>query len=108
VVAVPAVALAIAVLVPAVSAISNQLSRQVEARADRFSMELTRDPPELIAFQRRIAVQNVADPDPPGWVTFLLATHPTSMQRIGQALAFERRLTAPPAEARGGGTPGGS
>jgi STE24 endopeptidase len=108
VVAVPAVALAIAVLAPAVSAISNQLSRDVEARADRFSMELTRDPPELIAFQRRIAVQNVADPDPPGWVTFLLATHPTSMERIGQALAFERRLTAPPAEARGGGTPGGS
>jgi STE24 endopeptidase len=95
------------VLVPAISAISNQLSRQVEARADRFSMELTHDPRELIAFQKRIAVQNVADPDPPGWVTFLLATHPTAMQRIGQALAFERRLTRPE-EARGGGTPGGS
>jgi STE24 endopeptidase len=106
VVAVPAVALSIAVLVPAISAISNQLSRQVEARADRFSMELTRDPQELIAFQRRIAVQNVSDPDPPDWVTFLLATHPTAMKRIGQALAFERGLT--PREARGGGTPGGS
>jgi STE24 endopeptidase len=105
--AVPAVALSIAVLVPLISAISNQLSRQVEARADRFSMELTRDPEELIAFQKRIAVQNVSDPDPPGWVTFLLATHPTAMQRIGQALAFERRLT-PLQEARGGGTQGGS
>jgi STE24 endopeptidase len=105
--AVPAVALSIAVLVPAISAISNQLSRQVEARADRFSMELTHDPPDLIAFQKRITVQNVADPDPPGWVTFLLATHPTSIQRIGQALAFERRLNRPE-EARGGGTPGGS
>jgi STE24 endopeptidase len=105
--AVPAVALAIAVLVPAISAISNQLSREVEARADRFSMELTRDPQELIAFQKRITMQNVSDPDPPGWVTFLLATHPTAMQRIGQALAFERRLT-PPEAARGGGTPGGS
>jgi STE24 endopeptidase len=94
------------VLVPAISAISNQLSRQVEARADRFSMELTRDPQELIGFQRRIAEQNVADPDPPDWVTFLLGTHPTAMERIGQALAFERRLT--PREARGGGTPGGS
>ncbi len=105
--AVPAVALSIAVLVPAISAISNQLSRDVEARADRFSMELTRDPQELIAFQQRIAEQNVSDPDPPDWVTFLLATHPTAMERIGQALAFERGLT-PPQAARGGGTPGGS
>jgi STE24 endopeptidase len=107
VVAIPAVALAITVLVPAVTAISNQLSRDVEARADRFSMELTHNPQELIAFQKRITVQNVGDPDPPGWVTFLLATHPTPMQRIGQALAFERRLT-PPRAARDGGTPGGS
>ena len=105
--AIPAVALSIALLVPAITTVSNQLSRQVEARADRFSMELTRDPQELIAFQQRIAEQNVSDPDPPAWVTFLLATHPTSMQRIGQALAFERRLT-PREEARGGGTPGGS
>jgi len=105
--AIPAVALSIAVLVPAITTISNQLSRQVEARADRFSMELTRDPQELIAFQTRIAEQNVSDPDPPDWVTFLLATHPTAMERIGQALAFERRLT-PREEARGGGTPGGS
>ena len=38
---VPAVALAIALIVPLTTMISNQLSRQVEARADRFSIELT-------------------------------------------------------------------
>jgi Zn-dependent protease with chaperone function len=102
---VPAVALAIALLAPATTIISNQLSRAVEARADRFSMELTHDPEGLIAFQRKITVQNVADPDPPRWVSFLLGTHPTAIQRIGQALAFERRLTGP---SRGGGSPGGS
>jgi STE24 endopeptidase len=73
----------------------------VEARADRFSMELTRDPEGLIAFQRKITVQNVSDPDPPGWVSFLLGTHPTAVERIGQALAFSR-------QSRGGGSPGGS
>jgi STE24 endopeptidase len=93
-VAVPAVALAIALIVPAITIISNQLSRAVEARADRFAMELTRDPDELIAFQKRITVQNVGDPDPPGWVAFLLGTHPTPMQRIGQAVAFRSRLPA--------------
>jgi STE24 endopeptidase len=85
---VPAVALAIALIVPVTTMISNQLSRQVEARADRFSIELTGDPDGLIEFQRKITVQNVSDPDPPGWVSFLLGTHPTAVQRIGQALAL--------------------
>jgi STE24 endopeptidase len=98
---VPAVALSIALLVPAITTISNQLSREVEARADRFSMQLTQDPQGLIDFQRRITIQNVGDPDPPGWVSFLLGTHPTAVQRIGQALAFSR-------QSRAGGSPGGS
>jgi len=70
--------------------VSNQLSRDVEARADAYSLELTRDPQTLIDFQRRIAVKNVSDPDPPQAVRFLLGTHPTTMQRIGLAEAFER------------------
>jgi STE24 endopeptidase len=53
-------------------------------------MELTSDPDGLVSFQRRITVQNVSDPDPPGWVHALLGTHPTSIERIGQALAFSR------------------
>jgi STE24 endopeptidase len=93
---VPAVALAIALIVPAITTISNQLSRGVEARADRFSMQLTHDPDGLIEFQRKITVQNVGDPDPPGWVSFLLGTHPTAVQRIGQALAFKDRLDGEP------------
>jgi STE24 endopeptidase len=80
--------------------VSNQLSRDVEARADRFSMELTHDPQGLIEFQRKITTQNVGDPDPPGWVSFLLGTHPTAVQRIGQALAFSDRLREE--EPRGG------
>jgi STE24 endopeptidase len=89
---VPAVALAIALMVPAITMVSNQLSRAVEARADRFSLQLTHDPQGLIDFQRKITVQNVGDPDPPGWISFLLGTHPTAMQRIGQSLAFKDRL----------------
>jgi STE24 endopeptidase len=97
---VPAVALSIALIVPAMTMISNQLSRDVEARADRFSMQLTHDPQGLIEFQRKITVQNVGDPDPPGWVSFLLGTHPTAVQRIGQTLAFSDRLRKE--ESRGG------
>lgn len=93
---VPAVALSIALIVPAMTMVSNQLSRGVEARADRFSMQLTHDPDGLIDFQRKITTQNVGDPDPPGWVSFLLGTHPTAVQRIGQALAFKDRLDGEP------------
>ena len=98
--AVPAVALALALLVPAVTTISNQLSRAVEARADRFSLELTDAPDALIGFQQRIVVKNVADPEPARWVSFLLGTHPTAMERIGQALAIKDRDRA--AEPPGG------
>jgi STE24 endopeptidase len=88
--AVPAVALALALVVPVTTIVSNQLSRDVERRADAFSLELTRDPETLIGFQRRIAVKNVSDPDPPPLARFLLGTHPTTLQRIGAAEAFER------------------
>jgi STE24 endopeptidase len=99
--AVPAVGLALAIMVPALTIVSNQLSRDVEARADRFSLELTGEPDALIGFQKRIVVQNVSDPDPPAWRSFLLGTHPTAMQRIGQALAV-RAQEAGGEEPRGG------
>jgi STE24 endopeptidase len=96
--AVPAVALSLALLVPAITTISNQLSRSVEARADRYSLELTGEPDALVGFQQRIVEQNVSDPEPPRWVSFLLGTHPTAMERIGQALAIKAREGAGPPE----------
>jgi STE24 endopeptidase len=84
------VTLAVALVVPAVTAVSNQLSRAVERRADAYALELTREPRTQIEFQQRIAVKNVSDPDPPGWVTFLLGTHPPTIERIGQAEAAAR------------------
>ena len=44
---------------------SNVLSRRVEARADAFALELTRDPDAFIELERRLALRNVSDPDPP-------------------------------------------
>jgi STE24 endopeptidase len=88
--AIPALVLAVAIVVPVITVISNQLSRAVEQRADAFALELTDEPETQIAFQRRIAVKNVSDPDPPGWVTFLLGTHPPTIERIGQAEAAAR------------------
>jgi STE24 endopeptidase len=88
--AVPAVALSLALVVPVITIVSNELSRDVERRADAFSLDLTRDPDTFIAFQERIAVKNVSDPDPPELAHVLLGTHPTTLERIGQAEAFRR------------------
>ncbi len=88
---VPAVALSLALISPALTIVSNQLSRAIERRADAFALSLTREPDAMIAFERRITIQNVGDPDPPDWRQALLATHPDTMERIGAALAFERR-----------------
>ena len=68
----------------------NQLSRRVEASADAFALRLTQDPRALIEVQRRLALSNVADPDPSGMVTALIGTHPSTMDRIGAAVAYER------------------
>jgi STE24 endopeptidase len=87
--ALPAVALSIGVVSFGVTSVSNQLSRRVERRADQFSLQLTHAPEPFISFERRIAIKNVADPDPPGWLTAVMGTHPPTLERIGAAKAFE-------------------
>jgi STE24 endopeptidase len=88
--AVPAVALSLALVAPALTFVSNQLSRDVERRADAFSLELTRDPDTFIAFHERLAIKNVTDPDPPAFPRFLLGTHPSTVERLGIGEAFKR------------------
>jgi STE24 endopeptidase len=89
----PALALSIGVVVFALTCVSNQLSRRVEARADSYALQLTNEPEAFISFQRRLSVKNVGDPDPPDWSSFLFGTHPTTVQRIGIGVAAgeERR-----------------
>ncbi len=86
----PALALALVVTSFAIGVVGNQLSRAVEAKADTTALELTDDPGALIGLQRRLAITNVGDPDPPGWVTLLFGTHPSTIERIGEALAWQR------------------
>jgi STE24 endopeptidase len=86
--ALPAIALAIALVSLGLGWASNVLSRRVEARADSFALQLTRDAPDFIAFQRRLAIQNVSDPDPPELWHVLFGTHPTTLERIGAGEAF--------------------
>ena len=95
--ALPALALSAAIVSSPIGLISNRLSRAVERRADSYSLELAGSPDAFVSFERAIALQNVADLDPPKWVTSVLATHPATAERIGAALAFSRSPRRPPA-----------
>jgi STE24 endopeptidase len=86
--ALPALALAAALVSAPLALIGNRLSRALERRADQFSLELAGAPEAFISFERAIALQNLADLDPPRWVSRLLATHPPTLERIGAAEAF--------------------
>jgi STE24 endopeptidase len=68
----------------------NRLSRAVERRADAYALQATGDSDAFIDFQRRITLKNVADPDPPRLAQLLLGTHPTTLERMGLALAIGR------------------
>ena len=71
------------VMTTTITTISNQLSRAIEARADAFALQSTSEPEPFISFEQRITLRNLSDPDPPDWITFLLATHPPAIERIG-------------------------
>jgi STE24 endopeptidase len=90
-VVIPAVALAVSLVALGLGCASNVLSRQVEGRADVFALNLTRDPASFVQFERRLALRNITDPDPPQLFHLLFDTHPTISERIGYGEAWEKR-----------------
>ncbi len=87
----PALALSVTIMTTTITTISNQYSRAIEARADAFALQTTDQPEPFISFEQRIGLRNLADPDPPALQTFLLATHPPVITRIGLGVAYERQ-----------------
>jgi STE24 endopeptidase len=86
--AVPIYMLALTVASIGLGIVGNQLSRKIEASADRFAVELTDDPQALVDLQLQLARTNLSDPDPPGWSSALFGTHPSTVDRIGAALSY--------------------
>jgi STE24 endopeptidase len=68
----------------------NARSRQVEARADAYALDLTHAPDTVVAMQRRLAVVNIADLAPHPLTVTLFASHPPTIARIAQARTWAR------------------
>jgi Zn-dependent protease with chaperone function len=88
--ALPALAMATGLVSVPVGIVGNRLSRAMERRADQVSLELTGASDAFVSFERTIALQNVAELDPPRWLTSVMATHPSTADRIGAALAYAK------------------
>jgi Zn-dependent protease with chaperone function len=85
----PLVVLAAGAISLVVLPLANALSRAHESRADRFALELTRNPGAFISAMRRLGAQNLAEAAPSRLVQVLFHTHPPFAQRIAAARAWE-------------------
>lgn len=73
------------------SPVQNTVSRAVEARADRASLQATQDYDGFERVQARLATRSLSDDDPPRWSQLWFGSHPTTLQRIGLARALQRQ-----------------
>jgi STE24 endopeptidase len=86
----PAAALSIALVSFVLNIPGNALSRQVEQSADGYALALDGDTKAFIQVERKLALQNISDPDPPAWLQLVFGTHPKTVDRIGYALTWEQ------------------
>ncbi len=64
------------------------LSRAHERAADRFALDLTKNPAAFISAMRRLGAQNLAEEQPSKIVEWLFYSHPPVRERIAAAQAF--------------------
>jgi Zn-dependent protease with chaperone function len=87
--AVPIALLVLVVLQLAATPLFNITSRREEAAADWAALEATRDPTSGQDVMEQLATTSLSDPDPPLWMEGLYGSHPTMMDRIEMAEAWE-------------------
>lgn len=68
-------------------------SRRAEAAADHRGLELAPAARPLIELERSFVLRDLANPDPPTWVTILWGSHPGVTERIRAAAPFAPELT---------------
>ena len=69
--------------------LAHVMSRACERRADRFALELTRNPAAFISAMRRLSAQNLAEERPSKAIQRLFHSHPPIRERIAAAEAFK-------------------
>jgi STE24 endopeptidase len=68
--------------------VAHAVSRAYERSADRFALDLTKNPGAFISAMRRLGAQNLAEEHPSKLVQWLFYSHPPITERIATARAF--------------------
>jgi STE24 endopeptidase len=68
--------------------VAHAMSRAYERRADRFALDLTRNPAAFISAMRRLGAQNLAEEHPSRMIQWLFYSHPPLRERIDAAQEF--------------------
>ena len=71
--------------------VAHAISRAYERSADRFALDLTRNPDAFISAMRRLGAQNLAEEHPSKIVQWLFYSHPPLRDRIAAAQSFANR-----------------
>jgi len=86
---VPLALLTLTVVQLVLTPFENAVSRRYEAEADWTALKATRDPEAakglFVGF-----VEDLSDPQPPGWAQAVFGSHPSPLQRVEMAEAFRR------------------
>jgi STE24 endopeptidase len=69
--------------------VAHAMSRAFERSADRFALDLTRNPGAFMSAMRRLGAQNLAEEHPSRLVQWLFYSHPPIRERIAAAQAFK-------------------
>lgn len=89
------------------SPLFNAYSRRVEARADQYALDLTRDPTAVVATWRNLAVRSISDLEPHPLAQTWFGTHPAIPARIAHARGWAARHGVPIALPKPGTNPPG-
>ena len=71
--------------------VAHAMSRAFERSADRFALDLTRNPGAFISAMRRLGAQNLAEEEPSRVVEWLFYSHPPIRDRIAVAQSLGSR-----------------
>ena len=84
---VPILALGAGGLIAVLSPFGNVMSRRHERRADRYALDLTRNPAALLSGLRRVATEHLAEERPSRIVEWLFHSHPPLAERVAAVRA---------------------
>jgi STE24 endopeptidase len=82
-------ALVLLLLTVAITPLTNVVSRRYEGEADWSALKAAKNPAAQKELFQQFAATSLQQPDPPTWSYVFFDTHPTLMQRIAMAQAWE-------------------